>query len=57
MSIYCATLIGLMSITGQSFGNRVGIWSIIFRMLVPRPPLAMLRFSMPISEFAAAATV
>ena len=42
---------------GQSLGMSVGIWSMILRMLVPRPPLLMLRFKMPISELAVAAMV
>ena len=49
-SIYWATEIGLMSIQGQSFGNKFGIWSIILRMEVPRPPLAIFRFRIPSSE-------
>ena len=32
---------GLISITGHSLGKSAGIWSMIFRMVVPRPLLPM----------------
>ena len=35
---------------GQSRGSRLGMLSMIVRMEFPRPPLAMLRFNIPISE-------
>ena len=49
-SIYCATLIGLISIQGQRRGNKVGMLSMMVRMELPRPPLAIFRFRMLISE-------
>lgn len=39
---------------GHSLGNRVGIWSIILRIDVPRPPFEMFLFRIPISELEAA---
>ena len=43
----CATDIGLMSIHGQSLGNRVVMLSNKSRSEMPLPPLAMLRFKKP----------
>ena len=57
MSRYWATESGDISMQGQSLGSRVGIWSMILRTLEPRPPFEMLRFRMPISELATAASV
>ena len=42
---------------GHSLGNRVGIWSIILRIDVPRPPFEMFLFRIPISELEAASIV
>ena len=56
-SRYWATEMGLINMQGQSLGSRVGIWSIMRRMDVPRPPLPMLRFRMPTSEVADASMV
>ena len=46
----CATEIGLISIHGQSLGSSVGMLSMMERMELPLPPLAMFLFSMLISE-------
>ena len=56
-SIYWATDIGLINMHGHSLGNRVGIWSIILRIDVPRPPFEMFLFRIPISELEAASIV
>ena len=40
-SMNCATEMGLISITGQSFGSSVGIWSMMCRMVAPRPLVAI----------------
>ena len=56
-SMNCATEMGLMSMQGHSLGSKVGIWSRMLRMEVLRPPEAMHRFRMPISELLAASMV
>ena len=48
--MYCATEMGLISMQGHSRGSSVGMLSMMARMELPRPPLAMFRFRMLISD-------
>ena len=54
---YCAAEIGLISIQGQRRGRRLGRSSNSLRILVPRPPLRIIRCRMPSSELFAAEEV